>query len=333
MRRNKDLDRRLDEAQRQRLCVWGRDASQRRTLARRANAGELQCVYKGMFARPEYWRLLDAAEQYRHIIRSLSSKHPRWVFCEMTAAAFYGFNESTRHMRNVNIAVTRSTYRRDYELMRHHYMSDIQYEVVDGVRVTPLLRTVFDCMRHLEFPDALAIGEAVARKGLASKRVLRDYFQRMLGDGKQGAVKALEYVTGQTENGGEAFSLGVMLEEGFAMPLLQEEVVYPLDLAHRYRVDFSWHTADGRFIVAELDGRVKYRSSSMLHEGDLSATVIAEKEREERIRMIVDDMVRFSFREAMERTLLVRKLERAGVPRLGLSGRQHRLSSCTVVQR
>ena len=52
----------------------------------------------------------------------------------------------------------------------------------------------------------------------------------------------------------------------------------------------------------------------MFRNGDLSETIIAEKEREERIRLVADDVVRFSFREAMERVPLVRKLVKAGVP-------------------
>ena len=315
MRRNNGLERELDEAQSRRLCLWTANKSRQRTLARRARAGELQCVYKGLYVRPSYWQGLDAAERYRHIIRSLAAIHPQWVFCEMTAAAIFGINESTRHMKLVNIAVERNRYMHDYGLIRHHYMNVVQYEIVDGVRVTPLIRTVFDCMRKQSFPDALAIAESALRGRVVSKRTLQQHFAAMRGRGKAEALLALRYATGRTENGGEAYALGVMLNERFMEPTLQEEMVYPFDLSHRDRVDFAWHTADGRLIVAELDGRVKYRDKTMFRDGDLSATVIAEKEREERIRLVADELVRFSFREAMERTPLVRKLVKAGVPR------------------
>ena len=84
------------------------------------------------------------------------------------------------------------------------------------------------------------------------------------------------------------------------------------------RVDFAWQTQDGRLVVAELDGRVKYRDPSMYRNGSLSDTIIAEKEREERIRLVVDEVVRFSFAEAMGRQVLVRKLLKAGVPRVSM---------------
>ncbi|WP_165781909.1 hypothetical protein [Bifidobacterium imperatoris] len=151
-------------------------------------------------------------------------------------------------------------------------------------------------------------------KRLIKKKELLDYCAQRQGRGKANALRALNYATGRTENGGEAYALGVMLDGGLAQPSLQEEITYPFDLGHRDRVDFAWHTREGHLIVAELDGRVKYRDPSMFRGGDLSATIIAEKEREERIRLVADEVVRFSFREAMERQPLIRKLIHAGVP-------------------
>ena len=317
MRRNIGLERDLDEAQSRRLCLWSASKSRQRTLARRAEAGELQCVYKGMYARPEYWASLGGIERYRHIIRSLAAVHPQWVFCEMTAAAMYGINESTRHMKLVNIAVQRDSCPRDYGLVRHHYIRTVHSEIIDGVRVTPLGRTVFDCMRKQDFPDALAIGEAVLRERIMTRKAICREFQTLSGRGKASAMRALAYATGKTENGGEAYSLGIIIDERFMEPALQKEIVYPFDLRHRDRVDFAWHTPEGRLIVAELDGRVKYRDKTMFRDRELSATIIAEKEREERIRLVADEIVRFSFREVVERTPLVRKLISAGVPRIG----------------
>lgn len=315
MRRDNGSEQDLDAAQSCRLCLWAANESRQRALAKRTAAGELQCVYKGMYVRPSYWQQLDGLERYKHIVRSLAAVHPRWVFCEMTAAAMFGVNTSTRHMKLINIAVERNGYQRDYGLVRHHYMRTVQYEIVDGVRVTPLPRTAFDCMRKQDFPDALAIGEAVLRERVMTKTSMRRQFLTLPGKRKAGALKALEHATGRTENGGEAYALGVMLDERFMEPSLQEEIVYPYDLAHRDRVDFAWHV-DGGLIVAELDGRVKYRDQSMFLNGDLSATIIAEKEREERVRLVAGEVIRFSFREAMERTPLIRKLLKAGVPRL-----------------
>jgi hypothetical protein len=301
--------------QAQRLCLWGETGSQCGALRHRADNGDLIRVYQGLYVRPSYWHTLDKRERYRHIIRSLAVLHPQWVFCEMTAAALHGINTATRHMKLVNIAVCRRNRVRDYGLVRHHDIPNIQIEIVDGVRITPLSRTIFDCIRQQEFPDALAIADAALRDQGMSKDSLKQQMLSQCGWRKDKVLKVLEFATGETENGGESFSLGVMLDGGLAVPTLQEKIINPLNLSQCDRVDFAWHTADGRFIVAELDGRVKYRDPTMYKNGSLPDTIIAEKEREERIRLVVDEVVRFSFREALERGPLLYKLNRAGVPR------------------
>lgn len=315
MRRNKDLDRHLDEAQRQRLCVWGESDTSRRVLLRRAKLGDLLCAYPGLYARPDYWAQLDARNRYLHVVRSLARLHPQWIFCGMTAAAVYGINTATRHMDLIHIRTIDNRHVHDYGKVRHHHIRDDRFEMVDGVRVTPLPRTVFDCARKQSFPDALAVIEAVLRERVMSKDELERCFESLPGWNKDVALRALAPATGDTENGGEAYALGVMLEERFAMPLLQEPIVDPYNACTVYRVDFAWRDEHGGLIVAELDGRVKYKDRSMFRNGNLSETIIAEKEREERIRLVVKGMVRFSFREALERAQLVRKLESIGVPR------------------
>ncbi|PJM79470.1 hypothetical protein [Bifidobacterium scaligerum] len=267
--------------------------------------------------RPDYWLSLDARSRYLHIVRSLSQMHPGWIFCDMTAAAVYGVNTSTRHMDLIHIRTVDDKHVHDYGKVRHHYIREEHYEIVDGIRVTPLARTVFDCARGQSFPDALAVIEAVLRNRMMNKDKLERCFESLPGWHRKAALAALKPATGHTENGGEAYSLGVILEERFAMPLLQESIVDPYDAYTVYRVDFAWRNDAGGLIVAELDGRVKYTDRSMFRNGSLSETIIAEKEREERIRLVVDDMVRFSFREALDRAPLVHKLESVGVPRRG----------------
>lgn len=319
MKHNRKLAARCDKAESQRLCLWAGTDAERRVFQRRRNAGELVRVFGRCHARTEYWNGLDRVERYRQIVRSLAALHPGWVFCEMTAALFHGLSDSKRHLGLVNIVTTERGHVHDYAGIRHHYVKDAAYEVVDGVRVTPLARTVFDCARKQRLPDGLAVIEAALRARKATKEELTEAFGLLPGRHADAALRALSYGTGGTENGGEAYALGVMLEEGYAMPVLQEEIVCQADLAHVDRVDFAWHTEEGRFIVAELDGRMKYRDPSMYRNGSLPDTIIAEKEREERIRLAADELVRFSFGDAYNRTMLVSKLDKAGVPRPGAS--------------
>ncbi|MBT1177452.1 hypothetical protein [Bifidobacterium callimiconis] len=205
---------------------------------------------------------------------------------------------------------------RNNRIMKNHYIGSEEHVIVDDVRVTILLRTIFDCARWLDFPDALPIVESALRQRFTTIDELSRAFRTEEGRNRRGALKVLKYASGKTENGGEAYALAVMIEEGFAPPQLQVAMPCRNENGNPDRVDYFWRTDDGRTIVAELDGRIKYRDESMYRNGSLPDTIIAEKEREERIRMVVTSMVRFSFAEAYRRTDLVRKLEWAGVPRI-----------------
>lgn len=103
------------------------------------------------------------------------------------------------------------------------------------------------------------------------------------------ALRVIPHAQGKTENGGEAFALGVMTEKGLTVPRLQLELPHPGNPNAADRPDFARHTRDGRLIVAELDARVKCRAEAMRKNGGLSQTIIAEREREERIRLVADD--------------------------------------------
>ncbi|MCH9275188.1 hypothetical protein JS533_002700 [Bifidobacterium amazonense] len=322
MRTNPALTARCEESESQRLCIWGRTRSEQQVLSRRTATGEMTRVADGCYARADQWSRLDPVERYRRIVRTMAALHPDWIFGDMTAAAMHGINDSIRYLDEIHLMTDRRRHSRDHGRLRYHLLPDDElhgYQVVDGVRTTPIGRTVFDCARRLDFPDGLSVAEAALRQGLMTRERMMDLCRELPGYRRDKALRAVRLAPAGTENGGEAYSYAVMLDEGFVPPLVQEEIIDPLDLSRRYRVDFSWHTEDGRFIVAELDGRAKYTDPEMFRNGSLSETIIAEKEREERIRLVADEVVRFSFSEAYRRHVLVAKLEAARVPRVQAS--------------
>ncbi|WP_125981351.1 hypothetical protein [Bifidobacterium goeldii] len=321
MRTNRVLTDRCIETERQRLYVWGRTAAERKMLRRREQAGELIRVHNSWpcYARADSWNMLNPVEQYRRLVRTLALQHPSWLFGDMTAAAMYGINDSLRHMNAVHIMTNRSQHSHNWGSVRYHLLTDAersQCAVVDGVRVTSLGRTVFDCARRLDFPDGMCVVESVLRNRLMSRSGMREHCQTLSGKFRAKALRVVDQAPGGTENGGEAYTYAVIVDEGFMAPHVQEVIIDQHDLSRSYRVDFSWHTSHGRFIVAELDGRVKYRDPSMLKNGSLEETIISEKEREENIRLQADEVVRLSFGDAYHRQRLIWKLEKAGVPRV-----------------
>ena len=314
MRRNDALDTALAETERDRRCLWGSTNAMQKMLARRERGGELIRTYPRLYARRATWEELSVFERQRRILRTLQQLHARWVFCGMSAALMHGVNDSTRHLGTVEIVTNERCHVRDYGIVRHRYLRDPPIETVDGVRVTSLARTVFDCARRHDLPDAMAVLEATLREGKASKEFLADRFARLPGTRRGHALDALRFAEGRTENGGEAYAYGCILEMGYLKPALQQSFADPLEPSKTLRPDFLWRF-DGRIVAGELDGRQKYRNPSMYVNGNLPDTVIREKEREERLRMVCTDVVRFSFGEVMERRPLAAKLDAAGIPR------------------
>ncbi|PJM75979.1 hypothetical protein CSQ87_00040 [Bifidobacterium simiarum] len=315
MRRNSTLDAMLDTAEANGLCLWSGTEVQRQILRRRVTIGELTAVGAQCYARTSYWQALSAEDRLRHLTRSLTLMHPKWVFGGSTAATLLNICDSTRHMRKLHRVIDGNRVPRSTGIIVNHYIEETAPIIIDGARVTPLDRTAFDCARWLGFPDAIAIIDSILRQRLRTKSQLDRSFRLTNGKYRNRALHVLNWATGRTDNGGESFSYGVILEERFMQPQLQVVMPCHNEYGNHDRVDFLWKTPDGRIIVAELDGRIKYRDASMYVNGSLPETIIAEKEREERIRMEVDGFVRFSFAEAYRRTPLIRKLEWAGVPR------------------
>ena len=146
------------------------------------------------------------------------------------------------------------------------------------------------------------------------------------------------FANGLSENGGESFARGTMIELGFMVPELQHEFVAP-NSGIKYRCDFLWRLPGGVLIVGELDGYDKYfvdstnathvninfNSSSdtqMLRNSYNQAAINRNIDRQaERESVLfrecgVSKIVRFNFADVVGVKNLERKLVEAGVPRI-----------------
>lgn len=283
----------------------------------RVRAGELVEPYRGIYARRKWWEACGLLEQRRVVLRTLSKLHPDWVFSHASAALMHGFLESSRMLRVVEVATTKSSHVPSSAQCRRRAMVGVRPVMVDGVHVTVLDRTIVDCARHYDFPEGLVMVDSALRCGAIDRQKLERTVREFRGWGKGRAARVLRYATGATDNGGESFAYGVMVEMGFVPPLVQQTIVDPLDPARKYRVDFLWSFPGGRVVVGELDGMVKYTDRQMMPEGDVRKALLREKIREERLRMAVSDVVRFSFVDVLDKKALWRKLRGAGIPFAG----------------
>lgn len=207
--------------ERRRLYVWGRTESERRSLRRRAQSGELARVGHGCYVRGEMWDRLSAAERYRWLVRTLSVRHPDWVFGDITAAVMYGITDSARHLGALHLAVNQERCGKDRGDVRYCLLPDDEYgrsATVGGVRVTSLGRTVFDCLRRLDFPDGIVIVESVLRQGIMTRDEMRSHCLTLPGRHRLRALLAVEQAPGDTRDDDEAYGYGVMVERGLVTP-------------------------------------------------------------------------------------------------------------------
>jgi len=185
--------------------------------------------------------------------------------------------------------------------------------LASGARATSRPRTALDLAAGVSLLDGI-----VAVSSLRSAGEPLDTFESVLEragrfTGVATARRALRRSIDGAESVLEILTMVRCEDLGFAAPELQVEVL-GVDGA-RYRVDFAWRRSDGRWIVAESDGRVKYRHAEYLEGRSAEQAVWDEKRREDAIRPVVAAFVRFTWSDAWNGAGLERRLLAAGVPR------------------
>lgn len=191
--------------------------------------------------------------------------------------------------------------------------------ITDMVPITSPARTLVDCGRTYPFAQVLPMFDSALRNGLVTPQQILEVCDGIRSE-CGGIMRLLHYANPLSENGGESFCRAVIIESGFATPQLQHTFTDMDSSWAQYRVDFVWHTEDGRVIVLEYDGKAKYTDPSMTHHQSVRSVVHGEREREDALKRAgVTTIIRADYEEVVGRTPLVRKLIDARVPRAGIN--------------
>ena len=306
----------IEEAQAQGACCFAQDANMQRQLARMAKRGELACPVAGLYADAALWSRLKPDKQALMIIRGLARKHPSWVFCDMSAALVHGLWVSYADTRTIHVAARRTRANSPDNPLRWHKM-DVDYVEKDGVRVTTLERTVFDCCRLHTVRESLGVADSALRMTGKGREWLREAFAGFSKRTKDWHVAAYvaKIANGLAENGGESFARATMIMLGYQVPQLQVELPNLID-SEKYRADFLWTLPDGTQVAGELDGRDKYVLPEMTGGRDTVDVLLAERMRESHINALRIPVARFSLRDVRSKRRFSRILDAFGVPRV-----------------
>lgn len=169
---------------------------------------------------------------------------------------------------------------------------------VDGVPVTSLACTAVDVARRRGFLAGVLVADAVLRIGVPPGELEDALQQRARWPGADHARRAVAFADGRAESALESLGRVRFDEQGLPPPELQVWRGEPHDLFAR--VDHCWKA---RRTVAEADGALKYAKRSDLWD---------EKRREDRLRDGGDEVVRYTWDEALHRpAVLAARVRRA----------------------
>lgn len=314
--RDRELAALLLAAERDGACLVASNPSLQKSLEVRKRRGEVVNPAKRMYARRAFWEGLSEKEKALSVLRTYQLLHPEWAFCRSSANLVYGLPVSFNDLKIVNVVVSQDQRYSATDGVRYHaFPSATRVESVNGLRVVPFERAVLDSLRFSDFPNGLAVADAALRSNRMSREGLLSYI-RETGSRQKGRLKAekiMLFADGRSESAGESIARAIMIELGFAMPELQVEFAHPLDSRRSYRVDFLWMREDGSRVIGEFDGRVKYENETMRRGRSAIRVLEDERIRESQLSLYGMPIMRFSYRDMMDRKRFALLLKRFGV--------------------
>lgn len=288
-------------------------------LAKRVRSGALVRVRHGVCVDGPTWRGMKPWEQYRVRVQAAGETFEKpTIFARNSAASVWGVPTIGFH-RPVQALTLKNDGGRSRAGVSRHFAARADLKVVrlEGLLVTDRIRTVLDLAAFSPFAEAVAPLDHVLR--LDPRRQLPAITKADLESG-MGSIysaaatrrirAAIEFADPASGSAGESWSRALIHVAGFEPPVLQQRFS-DADGLVGYS-DFHWKESR---VVGEFDGEEKYLKSEFLKGLTASQAVVAEKQRENRIRALGCNVVRWDWADLKVPGTLERKLAAAGVGR------------------
>ena len=263
---------------------------------RRAIAAEgWRRLHPGVFVDDRWYRALSPEDTHLVDLRArLLVLDEGWCAARRSAAVLHGLPllgnspQVPQLVRDRPTTQTRGSSRHE----RFNTLPECERTEVGGIRATTVARTVVDLARVESFTSGVVVADAALRAGTPIEELLA-VSERCAAWPRAPRVRpVLAHADGRAESPLESLSRAGFVRQGIPRPELQTEVWHRG--AHVARADFLWRHA---LVVGEADGRSKYESVEDFY---------AEKRREERLRDLGFEVVRWDWASALhpERGLL-----------------------------
>ena len=293
-----------------------------RRVRREVGNGYLRVIRPGVYARGS--DIESLSREGTIVVRAqalalVSASRP--LFCGITAAALLGL-PCLRDDGLLHVLATESRPSGGFGVVRHRGPDDERrYVEAEGLRCTPLARTVADVGRSESRDVAVSLADAALRERAFRAPDVYDFdeaarfrdealsWARLATRGRRAAERALTLADGRAQLPGESVSRLRLLDIGFAQPSLQVPVPGPRGTM--YRVDFGLDDVDA---WGEFDGMVKYRGLAEASARTPHSIVEEEKRREDWIRGTTQRrFARWTWEHLADASTLGRRLAAFGI--------------------
>ena len=277
-------------------------------LIRAEARGQVRRIRRGAYVGVDHWASLDEVARHVLAVRAALASQPGATVSHWSAAAVLGLPLVGRRDVDVHLTIAPSSGGRSTPgVRRHQVAARANAHVVDGIRVTPVARTLVDLARDAGVLAAVVAGDAALH---AARVTAGDLAAEVAPLGRcrgvRAARRAVALMDPSAESPGESLSRVRMAELGMPPPVLQHELRDADGFVAR--VDFWWPRLG---VVGEFDGRAKYGLA-----GDLTAAgerLWQEKLREDRLRALGLTVVRWTWSDAWRGEPMARLLRAGGV--------------------
>jgi hypothetical protein len=279
-------------------------------LRRMRSGRQLVAVRPGAYVASDDERLRSPAARHLLAIEAAQQQlGPGAVVSHASAAVVHRLPLWDTPLDRVHVTRNRRSGGRRSRYLHLHAASldPDEVEAVDGILVTSVARTIADMARELPFEPALVPADAALYRKLLTPAELHEAVERSSNRrGNAEARRVVSFADSGGQSPGETRSRVALLRAGVAPPRLQR-AFYAGTGQFIGRVDFDW---DEYSTVGEFDGQVKYGRE--LQPGqDLGEVVFQEKLREDALRDVGRNVVRWIWAELSTFDVVLDRLDRA----------------------
>ncbi len=289
--------------------------AERIALARRAESGELVRVLRGAYLPSAIHQTHGPRHRHRDLVGArVLTDSAQALFSQSSAAALWRLPRIGPWPQRVDVLADVAKGGRSTPGIRRHSEGVVDGDVIDGIPVTSLARTVVDLARLESWENAVVAADAaqaLRRFGgnptsLTSTDLLRE-LARVPRRGVATARRVIEFSDPRSGSPGESLSRISIARARLSSPVLQQR--FDDELGAMY-TDFFW---PDHGVIGEFDGVGKYLRQEWAGGRTPAQVVIDEKWREDRLRRLGPRVVRWGWDVARNPGALGHLLRSAGV--------------------